>query len=81
MWGTQYYPEISASINGLTYLAPFHTLIAWLFASFIVAHVYLTTTGPKPLAAINAMMVGWDEVEIHLGDEGDFVKPTPEESI
>jgi hypothetical protein len=65
----------------LTYLAPLHTLIAWLFASFILAHVYLTTTGPTPLAAINAMMVGWDEVEIHLGDEGDFVKPTPEESI
>jgi thiosulfate reductase cytochrome b subunit len=81
MWGSQYFPEISARIGGLTYLAPFHTLIAWLFASFIVAHVYLTTTGPTPLAAINAMMVGWDEVEVHLGDEPDFAGPTQEETV
>ncbi|MGB7094266.1 MAG: cytochrome b/b6 domain-containing protein, partial [Anaerolineales bacterium] len=29
MWGSQRFSEISASIGGLTYLAPFHTLIAW----------------------------------------------------
>ena len=33
------------ALGGLPYLAPFHTLIAWLLATFIVAHVYLTTTG------------------------------------
>lgn len=81
MWGSQYFPEFSASIGGLTYLAPIHTLIAWLFASFIVAHVYLTTTGPTPLAAINAMMVGWDEVEIYHADEPEFTGPTQEETI
>jgi hypothetical protein len=35
-----------------------------MFASFIVAHVYLTTTGPEPLGAIRAMITGWDEVEV-----------------
>ena len=80
MWGSQYIPEISARIGGLTYLAPIHTMLAWLIASFIVAHVYLTTTGPTPLAAINAMMVGWDEVEVHLGEEAEFTGPTQEET-
>jgi thiosulfate reductase cytochrome b subunit len=80
MWGTQHLPEISALIGGLTYLAPFHTLIAWLFASFIVAHVYLTTTGPTPFAAIKAMMVGWDEVEVHLREEPELNAPTKEET-
>ena len=50
---------------GLPFLAPFHTLIAWTFASFIVGHVYLTTTGYTPLAGIKSMMMGWDEVEVH----------------
>lgn len=81
MWGSQLLPDVSARIGGLTYLAPFHTLIAWLFASFIVAHVYLTTTGPKPLAAIRAMVGGWDEVEVHHGDEVDFTAPTQEETV
>ena len=34
-----------------------------MFASFIVAHVYLTTTGPEPLTGIKAMMMGWEDVE------------------
>lgn len=64
MWGVQAFPQIANLFGGLPFLAPFHSLIAWLFASFIVAHVYLTTTaGHAPLAGIKAMMLGWDEVE------------------
>lgn len=63
MWGTQRWPELTARLGGLPFLAPFHTLIAWLFAAFIVGHVYLTTTGHAPLTSIRAMMVGWDELE------------------
>jgi thiosulfate reductase cytochrome b subunit len=81
MWGSQHFPEISVRIGGLTYLAPFHTLIAWLIASFIVAHVYLTTTGPTPLASIRAMMVGWDEIEVPHRDEAEFTGPTQEETV
>lgn len=65
MWGVQRWPEIASRLGGLPLLAPFHTIIAWLFASFIVMHVYLTTTGHTPTAAIKAMMLGWDEVEVH----------------
>jgi hypothetical protein len=64
MWGVQQWPSQAERLGGLPFLAPFHTLIAWLFASFIVGHVYLTTTGHAPLSSIKAMMYGWDEVEI-----------------
>jgi thiosulfate reductase cytochrome b subunit len=63
MWGAQQWPQIANRFGGLPFLAPFHSLVAWTFASFIVAHVYLTTTGHAPLANIKAMMIGWDEVE------------------
>ncbi len=69
MWGMQQWPQIAQRLGGLPFLAPFHTLIAWLFATFIVMHVYLTTTGHTPLAGIKAMMLGWDEVEVHEADE------------
>lgn len=72
MWGTQRWPDIAARLGGLAFLSPFHTLVAWSFAAFIVLHVYLTTTGHTPLAGIKSMIDGWDEVEIHT--------PTLEES-
>ena len=65
MWGAQRWPGVTASLGGLPFLAPVHTLVSWLFASFIVMHVYLTTTGHKPLASIKGMIMGWDEVEVH----------------
>jgi thiosulfate reductase cytochrome b subunit len=65
MWGAQQWPDIAQNLGGLAFLAPFHTLIAWLFASFVVMHVYLTTTGHTALADIKAMMLGWEDVEVH----------------
>ena len=64
MWGVQKWPTLAAKLGGLPFLAPFHTLIAWIFAAFIVGHVYLTTTGgTKPLDSIKAMVTGWEDVE------------------
>ncbi|MFO0907163.1 MAG: cytochrome b/b6 domain-containing protein [Isosphaeraceae bacterium] len=63
MWGAQRWPGAVAAIGGLPPLAKVHTLVAWLFAAFLVAHIYLTTTGPTPLAHMRAMIVGWDEIE------------------
>ncbi len=66
MWLVQKFPAIQTSLGGLPFLAPFHTLTAWLFAAFIVGHVYLTTTaGPKPLDGIQAMITGWEDMEVH----------------
>jgi thiosulfate reductase cytochrome b subunit len=83
MWGAQHWPTLTARLGGLPFLAPFHSLVAWLFASFVVLHVYLTTTGHRPMAAIQAMMVGWDEVE-EPHDEGageHAEEPFQEEAI
>lgn len=63
MWGAQRWPDAVAAVGGLPALAAVHTLGAWLFAAFLVAHMYLTTTGPTPLAMIRARIVGWDETE------------------
>lgn len=71
MWLVQKVPSIQTWFGGLPFLAPMHTLMAWLFASFIVGHVYLTTTGATPLEAIRGMVTGYEEVEVHEEkDEG-----------
>lgn len=65
MWTVQKWPDLTSWFGGLTVLAPFHSLIAWLFAAFIVAHIYLTTTGATPLEAMRGMVTGWEELESH----------------
>lgn len=65
MWGVQRWPEVASALGGLPWLAPFHSLLAWLFATFILGHVYLTTTGATPLEAIRGMVTGYEEVEDH----------------
>ncbi|HUN22751.1 MAG TPA: cytochrome b/b6 domain-containing protein, partial [Anaerolineales bacterium] len=60
MWGVQQWGQISNLLGGLPVLAPIHSMVAWLFATFIVAHVYLTTTSDRPLSAIQAMMTGYE---------------------
>jgi len=78
MWGAQHWPQTAAQLGGLAFLAPFHTLVAWLLASFIVLHVYLTTTGPTPTANIEAMIMGWDEVEVQgQTPSGTTLSPRP----
>jgi thiosulfate reductase cytochrome b subunit len=66
MWFVQKYPDI---LGGLPFLAPFHSLIAWTFATFILGHVYMTTTGAAPLEAMRAMVTGYEEVEVHEHDK------------
>jgi thiosulfate reductase cytochrome b subunit len=69
IWGAQRWPETAEALGGLGVIAPLHALVAWLFAAFIVLHVYLTTTGHTPLANIRAMITGWDDIEIHDPEE------------
>ena len=66
MWAVQKYPNI---LGGLPFLAPFHSLVAWSFATFILVHVYMTTTGATPLEAMRAMVTGYEEVEVHEHEE------------
>lgn len=64
MWGAQRWPDAVQAIGGLPMLGMVHTLGAWLFASFVVMHVYLTTTGRTPLANLKAMILGYEDVRV-----------------
>ncbi len=68
MWGMQLWPAQAQMLGGLPVLAPIHSLIAWLLASFIVMHMYLTTTGHTVLGGVQSMMNGWDELEVSAGE-------------
>ena len=69
MWAVQKFPSFTNTLGGLPILAPFHSLVAWLFGTFIVVHVYMTTTGATPLEAMRAMVTGYEEVEVHEKQE------------
>ncbi len=56
----QRWPAAVGFVGGLPVLAMIHTLGAWLFAAFVIAHVYLTTTGTTPLAHLKAMVLGYE---------------------
>ena len=63
IWGAGKWPDITATTGGLPVLAPIHLLGSWLFVSFLILHVYLTTTGRTPLANIKAMLTGVEHLE------------------
>ena len=60
IWGAQRWPVVDGWLGGLAFLAPLHAFGAWMFAAFLLMHMYLTTTGSTPLANIQAMVVGWE---------------------
>jgi thiosulfate reductase cytochrome b subunit len=62
MWGAQRWPQTVQSIGGLPLLGMIHTLIAWLFSSFLLMHLYLITTGHTPLANMKTMVLGYEDV-------------------
>jgi thiosulfate reductase cytochrome b subunit len=68
IWGAQRWPAVDGVLGGLTFLAPLHAFGAWMFAAFLLMHVYLTTTGPTPTANIQAMIIGWESMETVEGD-------------
>jgi thiosulfate reductase cytochrome b subunit len=68
IWGAERWPEFAGIIGGLRYVAPVHALVAWLFAAFLIMHIYLITTGHTPTANIKAMVTGWEEVHKEEGE-------------
>ncbi len=60
IWGMQRWPATSAWLGGLPAVAAVHAFGAWLFAAFLLMHVYLTTTGQTPLSNLRAMALGWE---------------------
>ncbi len=57
----------SLNIVNLQVIAYLHTLGAYLILAFIIAHIYLTTTGHTIFSNINAMLTGYEELEMEDG--------------
>ncbi len=57
------YPNETMELTSLGPVAAIHTMGAFFLIVFIIAHVYLTTTGHKPLSSIKAMITGWEEMD------------------
>ena len=57
------YPNVAIELGSLGPVAAIHTMGAFFLVVFIIAHVYLTTTGHKPLSSIKAMVTGWEEMD------------------
>jgi thiosulfate reductase cytochrome b subunit len=64
IWLVGTYPAIGGAIGGLSIVAPLHNLGSWMFISFLVAHVYLATTGHTVMAHVRGMVEGYEEVEV-----------------
>jgi thiosulfate reductase cytochrome b subunit len=69
MWSADKWPQVANQLGGLTLLAPIHNLGSWLMLSFLVVHVYLTTTGHSLFSNIKAMITGYDEITEEEADE------------
>lgn len=50
-------------VAGLDLIAIVHTAGAFLLVAFIIVHLYLITTGTKPLTNLEAMITGYEEIE------------------
>jgi thiosulfate reductase cytochrome b subunit len=62
-WGYNSWEAWGIGGISLTVLAVLHTLGAFAILTFLVVHVYMTTTGHNIFAHIRAMITGWEEVE------------------
>ena len=64
LWIAGLWPSLLSPELGLAVIAPIHNLGSWLFLSFLVAHVYLTTTGATLTSNVRAMVGGWETLEL-----------------
>ena len=57
------YPNVTFELGGLDIVAAIHTMGAFFLITFVIAHIYLTTTGHKPMSSMKAMITGWEEMD------------------
>jgi thiosulfate reductase cytochrome b subunit len=56
-------------------IAVIHTLAAFLLLTFLVAHLYLMTTGHTVTSNLKAMLTGWEELEDPHPEPGSAPAP------
>jgi thiosulfate reductase cytochrome b subunit len=65
-WSYNSWQDSAFQFFPLGVVAAIHTAGAFLILSFVIVHVYMTTTGHTVGAHIKAMITGWEEVESHV---------------
>lgn len=70
LWGHH-----SWSGDGLWVVAVLHTAAAFAMGTFVIIHVYMTTTGKTPLHYVRTMITGYDTVELSEVEEA-YLKET-----
>jgi thiosulfate reductase cytochrome b subunit len=73
IWLVGTYPAFAHAVGGLVVIAPLHNLGSWMFISFLVAHIYLATTGHTVMAHVRGMVEGYEDVEVPDITEGERV--------
>jgi thiosulfate reductase cytochrome b subunit len=58
-----WYPSKHGGIKSLEWIAWLHTFGAFLLLAFIIAHLYLITTGRTPTTNLKAMITGYEDLE------------------
>ncbi len=76
------YGEGLSDMLGSATVPLIHTIAAIAIAIFIIAHLYLLTTGHSFIAHLKPMITGWDEVDLTdeeaaflIADERNHIKP------
>jgi len=55
--------------DALWVIAVSHTLAAFAMGTFVIIHIYMTTTGKTPLHYVKTMITGYDKVELSEVEE------------
>ena len=72
LWGGELFDE------ALTWVAMFHTAVAFAILMFVIIHVYLLTTGHSFKEHVMPMINGFDEVELSAEEEAYLEKDEPD---
>ena len=62
-WGYNHWPAWGISFLSLKVLAVIHTMGAFAILTYLIVHLYMTTTGHRLSTHIKAMITGWEDVE------------------
>jgi thiosulfate reductase cytochrome b subunit len=63
--------------DALTWIATFHTAVAFAILMFLIIHIYLLTTGHSFKEHVMPMISGFDEVELSAEEEAYLEKDEP----
>lgn len=74
------YPQkgeiIAGSTSGLETVAVLHTFGAFLLVAFVIAHLYLITTGQTITSNLKAMITGFEELEHETENNKEYTNKT-----